>query len=379
MTKCNRDQTTDLVRKDCETWPEAEQVKWMELFDPADPEREIRWAMRSELPWVRETQYTCAAVYSRYLDCVRRHDLPEAVTPEGLVHFIEEAESREVVARTVAGYVKCLTSVVALLYPERSENLGWLRITFFRINAVAERQPKKKSQNKRLFSAKDLFRLGAQLVAEALAAEKMDWSSVQMFRDGLWFLLGGHCPEREKALDGLKVSHVDLVAAKITFPALNVKTKGESHRIVSPLLREAIRVWLDVYRAHYDPSHDGFWIVSDGGHARWGTMTAAMRSATRKHLGVEISTHRFRDAAATFVIEELPERAALASMILKHKNRHTTEEYTETARQLTASRKVAEHLDAAEREVTREVRRQHRRSSIGRGSGRKRVLARRMR
>ncbi len=363
---CIRDETSALVRKDCATWPANERATWLAHFDPAAPDRLTRWAMKGELPWVRETQYNCASIYSRYLACMRAHGLPDAVTREGVRKFITEAEGRGVVARTVAGYIKGLHSMMHVLYPEKDAEFRWLMDTYWRIHAVAKRQPKKKSINKRRYTSQDLYRLGAQLVLAGFERSEVDWASAKLVRDGLWLLLGATNPERCRALEAIKLSDLDLSAEGIKFSAASRKPKTEASRRITEVIRGVLDVWLKVYRAHFSPDHDHLWIVRDGGPARWGTMTAAMRSVTKKHLGIAVSPHRFRDAAATYIVENMPEQANLASKILGHKNSNTTAEYTETATQLTASRLAAEHLAAAEDEIARKIRRESRRNSLGR-------------
>jgi hypothetical protein len=97
-------------------------------------------------------------------------------------------------------------------------------------------------------------------------------------------------------------------------------------------------------------------------------MYAAMRKLTREKLGVAVTPHRFRDAAATYFVQEMPELATLARVVLNHASESMTRHYRTTARQLTASRRVAQRLDATEEELERQVRRQHRRSPLGRVS-----------
>lgn len=218
----------------------------------------------------------------------------------------------------------------------------------------------------RRFSSADLYRLGGRQALEALKRKKVDWNSVQMMRDGLWLLLGCFCPERLKALESIKVPDVDLERGRINFPAEKVKTKEESERVMPETVKAAISVWIERYRGHYAPGHDYLFISKGGGPVRPGTMYAAMRKLTQEELGVAVTPHRFRDAAATYVVQEMPELAALARVILDHASAAMTRNYRTTAKQLTASRRVAQHLDSAERELERQVRRQHRRSSLGR-------------
>jgi integrase len=353
---------------DCAAWPADEQAAWLALFDPERPDRLSLWARRKESPWVRETQYNCASVYSRYLDCVRRHGLPDAVTPEGLHEFIKEAEGRDSTAWTVAGYVKALRSVMELVHPDRKEAFLWLKDVYAHIEAVAKRQPKKKSINLRRYSSVDLYRLGVQEMLEALKRSKRDWRSIQMMRDGLWLLLGCCCPERLKALESIRICDVDLERGRIDFPAHKVKTKEENERVIPETVRAVISAWIEQFRAHYEPDHDYLFIARGGGPVQKGTMYAAMRKLTQEKLGVAVTPHRFRDAAATFVVQELPELAALTRVILNHASWATTRNYRTTAKQLVASRRVADHLESAERALERQVRKQHRRSPRGRAS-----------
>jgi integrase len=301
---------------------------------------------------------------------MRRHGLPDAVTPEGLHAFLREAEERDVVARTIAGYVRMLCSVMELVHPERGDGFLWLKVVYGRIEAVAKRQPKKKSINLRRYSSADLYRLGGQQALEALKRKKVDWIAVQTMRDGLWLLLGCFCPERLKALEAIKIGDIDLERGRIEFPADKVKTKEEGEREMPKTLKAVIAVWIENYRALYASEHDYLFIARNGGPVRPGTMYAAMRKLTREKLGVAVTPHRFRDTAATFIVQEMPELAALARIVLNHANEAMTRNYRTAAKQLTASRRVAQHLDSAEQELERQIRRQHRRGSPGGGVSR---------
>jgi len=71
----------------------------------------------------------------------------------------------------------------------------------------------------------------------------------------------------------------------------------------------------------------------------------------RTSLGVSVSPQRFRDAAATFITSEMPERENLATLVLRHADPAMTRKYTTTANQLTASLQLAEILDAAYKDL----------------------------
>jgi len=177
------------------------------------------------------------------------------------------------------------------------------------------------------------------------------WPATQLFRDGLFLLLGLMCPERRRALESLRVSQVDLAGRRIVFDARQIKTSEARERELPPELAMAIEVWLEKWRGRYAPTHDGLWIATGGKPVGSGTLYAAMRTLTQDRLGVGLSPHRLRDLAATFVVETAPERAALASAMLAHKSMSMTQKYTLTASQIEASRMGHALLDAAERAV----------------------------
>src|SRR3546814_11860188 len=83
-------------------------------------------------------------------------------------------------------------------------------------------------------------------------------------------------------------------------------------------VRAVISVWIDNYRALYASEHDYLFIARNGGPVRPGTIYAAMRKLTREKLGVAVSPHRFRDAAATYFVQEMPELVTLAGVVLNH-------------------------------------------------------------
>lgn len=350
----NTEYTRDNVLKDCTTWPAAARARWLALFDPEDRTRVTRWAAMRRSPWVRQTQYQRARVYTWYLASVRRRGLAEQVTPAGVLAFLEDCEAgcRTV---TLAGYVKDLKAMAVLLEPHRKDACGWLSDIHLDLVDDADLEPKRKTANLIRYTAGDLYRTGADLVEAALENPETDWPATQMMRDGLYIMLGVMCPERPRAWINLTVDAVKLDARRIEFPGRDVKTKDDSDRDLPELETLLCQVWLDRYRAAHTPDHDRFWIAKGGRPAVATTMAAAVKRRTLEALGVAVSPQRFRDAAATFVVEQMPERARLATTLLRHTSEAMTRNYTRSARQLAASLQSQDHLEAAHRETERKV------------------------
>ncbi|MBK1670535.1 hypothetical protein CKO28_21165 [Rhodovibrio sodomensis] len=297
-------------------------------------------------PWVRQTQYQKAAVYTRYLVTVRGRGLADTVSPNGVLAFIEDHESM-VRLDTLAGYLKELKAIAELLDPGQDDAYAWLGNIRRAIAADAERQPKVKTANLMRFTAEDLHRVGVELIHEALDAGPQGWPQIQAFRNGLCILLGVMCPERPRAWTNLTLDNVKLDTQQVHFPSKDVKTKNANERPLPALEALLCELWLTRYRAHYAPAHDRFWIARGGQPPVQATLYAAITRVTRERLGVAVSPQRFRDAAATFITSEMPEREKLATHVLRHASPEMTRKYTTTANQLTASLQLAEILDAA--------------------------------
>jgi len=346
MAPCNRIATRALVEQDCATWPAELQARWIALFDPEDP-----FAAK---PWVRETQYQYAGVFTRYLACCRSGGLPPEITPAGLRAFIRHCQTEGNVPRTIAGYVWQLSHLASLLQPELYAQLAWLRRTAARLQRVAARTPKIRTVQ--VVRAPVLGVRGQDLIAQARAAARQEaWSTTELFRTGLWLRLGAYDPERLKALGSLQCSWIDLDAGLIRFPADVEKMPEEAERALPDDLIDVIKEWL-VHRARWQPDHDFFWIAKGGKPASLATLAAAMRRATRDLPGGPVSPHGFRHGAATFLTEVAPDKAPLATTILNQRSPRMTEEYTERAKRIEASRQARAIMDAGEERVRKLVR-----------------------
>lgn len=347
MAACNRVSTRALVEKDCGTWPAELQERWIALFDPQDE--------LSEKPWVRETQYQYAGVFSRYLACCGHHGLPPKLTSEGLRAFIRGCEAEDNVPRTIAGYVWQLSHFATLLMPERYDQHAWLRKTAARLEGVAERTPKKRTVH--IVRAPQLGLWGRELIAQARAAARQElWSTTELFRNGLWLRLGTRNPERLKAQGSLQCRWIDFDARIIDFCADVEKVPEDAERALPDDVETDIKEWLEVHRARWEPTHDYFWIAKGGKPASLAALAAAMRRATKDFPDGPVSPHGLRHGAATFIVEEAPEKVALPGIVLNQRSAKVTRVYTEKAKRIEASRTMVKIVAAGEEQVRKAVR-----------------------
>lgn len=81
---------------------------------------------------------------------------------------------------------------------------------------------------------------------------------------------------------------------------------------------------------------------------------------TAKHLGCSINPHMFRDAAATFIAETIPERALLAAGVLQHRNLQITRKHYIRGQQHQMLHRYQSAIDALIADVTDEPLKLHR-------------------
>ncbi|HWI25759.1 MAG TPA: tyrosine-type recombinase/integrase [Stellaceae bacterium] len=329
MVAVNRAWSQQRVAADCAPWPnEAERARWLALFGDDSVER----------VWARETAYQNAGVYSRYFLMTGESD----VTPRGLKIFIRLCEmggmKRRCSPRTVAGYVAAIYKVLRLLHPDT--DLRALRTIMWRMLRLADRTPKQRTAA--IADAVDLERAAWRMIEAGRKIRRADRErGAMLFRTALYLLMGLYMPERLRAFASLTVQQVNLDAGLIVFRPDQTKNKRESERRIPADLVPLIREWLEI-RASFHPDHDLFWIsLKSGGAAAPATLYAALRSETDDpfDFSVTVTPHSLRNAAATFIVRQAPEKASIASVVLVHRNSELTDEYIEGAGTIEASRK----------------------------------------
>jgi integrase len=336
MARCNTVYDTELLRRDCETWPADQALRWVQAFDPALPGNPL---------WVRQTQYQNSGVYTRYLDCMRRCGLSDRLHALGVRRFIAECEEGGLVPRTIAGYVQALLKVSRIV-SELGDDHAWLHSAAMNIDKAASRTKKRKYGF--IPPAEEILLFALDTVAQARRRGPATWTDIQLYRDGLFLAFGIVVPERRRALTSLRRGDFDATGRHAKFDKETMKTKVGRDWVVDAAVAALMAEWLEEWRPVTRPSHDGIWIAKSGKPACGETLYAAMRKLTATApWGYSISPHRLRDSAATFLTRHSPETVGLASAILGHRSSATTLHYTEEAGQVSASRRAAALLEEA--------------------------------
>ena len=205
-----------------------------------------------------------------------------------------------------------------------------------------------RSKFDRLVFTERLVEAGLTLVAEAQQFAKNELSRARGVRNGLMIALLAFCPIRLKNFATLEIGHTfKEVDGRwwVALPSLSTKSHRPDERRVPKLLNRAIDVYLNQSRPVLigsRPPTNSLWVSSTTGttmtRKNLGTLISKI---TFKTLGVDVSPHLFRMAAATTAAAYGGNTPHLASAILGHTDPRVTEEHYNRATSIDAAKTYA--------------------------------------
>ena len=115
--------------------------------------------------------------------------------------------------------------------------------------------------------------------------------------------------------------------------------------VITPLLRRYIDEVRPFFLARGDAQHAYLWTDSKGRPLQPVYLAERIAEATRKILGVSVSPHLFRDAAATSLARLSPQDAKLIRPLLGHQSFGVAERHYIQASMIEAGRDYAAVID----------------------------------
>jgi integrase len=283
--------------------------------------------------------------YGAFLGFLQRtgrldHNLAAAaqVTLPNVEAYIEELNSR-VRSVTVYNCVYKLRRAAELLTP--AVDYSWLAEIEKDLALVMV----PRSKFDRLVFTEQLVDAGLTLIAEAQRFAKNDLARAIGIRNGLMIAILAFDPIRLKNFADLEIGRTFKFVNGcwwITLPARDTKSKRPDERRIPKSLNGAIDLYLNQSRAVLfgsRPPNDFLWISSRTGKAmtkkNLGTLISKI---TLETLGVDVSPHLFRTAAATTAAAYGSSTPHLASGVLGHTDSHVTEEHYNRATSVNAAK-----------------------------------------
>jgi integrase len=206
-----------------------------------------------------------------------------------------------------------------------------------------------RSKFDRLVLTGRLVEAGLTLAAEAQGFASSELMRARGVRNGLMIALLALCPIRIKNFSTLKIGHTFREVHGrwwIALPSISTKSRRPDERRVPELLKPTIDMYLNQSRPVLigsKPSTNALWISSTTGRAmttkNLGTLVSKI---TLETLGVDVSPHLFRTAAASTAAAYGGNTPHLASALLNHTDPRVTEEHYNRASSVSASKIYAE-------------------------------------
>jgi integrase len=297
--------------------------------------------------------------YGYFLDFLNRSGLLDRtsvaagqVTPENVDRYIEELKAR-VGSVTAYGSIYKLRRASQLLDPLR--DFTWL----IEREKDLELVMRPRSKAGRFVLTEVLVECGLTLMAEAESSATLSpLAKARLFRNGLMVALLALHPIRLKNLASLEIGR-NLVNVDgcwwITLPASETKERRRDERRIDDVIAPALSKYLIEYRpvlARESRQSGPLWLSSnDGRPMTYHAVADAIERTTSTAIGVGVSPHMFRTAAASSAVVHAGSNPYFGSAVLHHRDKRITEEHYNRASSLSAAkdygRLIRQHIEGS--------------------------------
>jgi integrase/recombinase XerD len=282
---------------------------------------------------------------------------PERLTIEHvrvLVHHLAETNT----PRSVAAQIGRLYAVARLMMPDL--DWGWLKSVKARLHVAAPAVARKGP----VITSVQLLGLGQQLMDESQPSlsTRISPADAVRYRDGLMIALLAFVPLRRKNIAAIEIGRHLVQEGDgwlIIIPREETKTGTPIEFAVPELLVPYLATYLDIVRPRMlqSPTCKALWISRQDGALCDGAIGKVIARHTARRLGVRISPHDVRDAAATTWAVAAPGQIGIARDLLSHSDLRTTTRHYNRARGIEASRAHAQLIAERRRRQTSAPRR----------------------
>jgi integrase len=325
-------------------WPDADRRAWDDACRPGC--RLKAGGAASALAQASRNDF--ATGYGAFLALLQRtgrldRQQPAAaqVTLPNVEAYIADLSGR-VGSVTVHTYVHHMRRAAQLLAP--TADFSWLAEIEKDLALVGE----PRSKLDQLVHSGRLVHAGLTLIAEAQEFANNDLARARGVRNGMMIALLALCPIRLKNFAALEIGRTfKQVEGRwwIDLPGLSTKTGRPDERCVPELLNPAIEIYLTQSRPVLlgSNSTNALWISSNtGGPMTKDNLSTLISRITLETVGVAVSPHLFRTAAASTAAAYGSNTPHLASALLNHSDPRVTEEHYNRASSVNASKIYAD-------------------------------------
>ena len=325
-------------------WPDSDQRAWENACRPGS-----RLKPGGRASHLAETSRdNLERWYGGYLKFLQRAgrletkaDAAAQVTQANVDAYIKEL-TRRVSPVSVHTYIYCLRRVANLLAP--ANDFSWLAEIEKDLALVME----PRSKFDRFVFSERLVEAGLTLFVEAMEFPKGDLANAVGVRNGLMIALLALCPIRPKNFAALEIGTTfKMVHGRwwIDLPVTATKNRRPDKRRAP----EGLNRYIEIYLAHARPvllrsgsATNALWVSRKGKPISRVGLCHLITKITFETVGVSVSPHLFRTAAASTAATYGGSTPHLASALLNHTDPRITEEHYNRTSSISASKIYAE-------------------------------------
>ena len=291
--------------------------------------------------------------YGRWLTWLDRRELldPDDHPARRITHarvrqYIADLE-KDNATQTLLARLQELREAAMVMAPD--DDWAWINRIASRVRS---RHKPARPKRPRLVGAGELFDLGLDLMAGAEKENTMRRCATS-YRDGLIVAVLAARPLRLRNLAGFMLDRTLVSRGDgwwIQISAAETKNREPIELPWPDTLVLALETYLAQYRPVLArmrgrwsrPSGGALWLSTDGSPMTRMAIYDRIIARTRNGLHRPINPHLFRDCAATSIAIEDPAHVGVATRLLGHRTRGTTERYYNQARSIEAARRHQE-------------------------------------
>ncbi len=336
-------------------WPDADSVMWKALFAKGD-----LLDGQGQMAHVRQTtQISLEPRYGRWLAWLRANEPhalevspPQRATLDRVKSWLIALDHTAPMTRLA--FIDGLLRVLMAANPERDWSAH--RTLRARLKKQAGRGAQMRKTGK-ILSSNVLLDAGLNLaLVAANEARSPIWRAIHI-RDGAIIALLALLPIRRRALVGLRIGESIFFngnTATLALPASLTKSgvpwESEIPGAVMPALNRYLQDARPFLLERGATRHDALWVDRKGSPLGYSAVAPAVKNGTERMLGIRISPHLFRDAAATTLARHSSRAATLIRPVLSHSSDRTVERHYNHAKTIDAGRDYAALLASLKEE-----------------------------
>lgn len=322
-------------------WPKADQRMWSDAVTEDDP-----FADGPGAGLAKVTLHKYWMGWRRFLGflLITESDALalspfERLTKERARRFAEHLAETNT-PHSVAIQIDSLYGAARTMLPKM--DWGWLRHIKTRLYTAAPRG----TSIRPVITSVQLVDLGMALMDECsiVPGKPIKMADAVRYRDGLIIALWGYIPLRHKNFGAIEIGR-DLLNENghwfIVIPAEETKTGTTSIDFEIPAeLRERLSTYLNCVRPRMlrRAGCRALWVSYKGGPLSYSAVGPVLTRNTTERLGIRVTPHDARDAAATTWAIAAPRQIGVARDLLAHADLRTTNKYYNRAKGIEASR-----------------------------------------